>query len=86
MDLVQFWVSAHDRDYDFAKKYNLEIKTVVSPKDKDETFVVEDEAYAGSGIIINSDFLNGLTAPNESVIETIKILENRKLGKKENKL
>ena len=78
-----FGCPAHDqRDYDFAKKYNLEIKTVVSPKDKDETFVVEDEAYAGSGIIINSDFLNGLSAPNESVIETIKILENRKLGKK----
>ena len=78
-----FGCPAHDqRDYDFAKKYNLEIKTVVSPKDKDETFVVEDKAYAGSGIIINSDFLNGLNAPNESVIETIKILENRKLGKK----
>ena len=34
------------------------------------------------GTIINSEFLNGLEAPNESVIETIKILETKKLGKK----
>ena len=77
-----FGCPGHDqRDFDFAKKYNLEIKTVVRPKDQKDTFIVENEAYPGSGIIINSNFLNGLEAPNESVIKTIKILEERKLGK-----
>ena len=77
-----FGCPGHDqRDFDFAKKYNLEIKTVVRPKDQKDSFIVENEAYPGSGIIINSDFLNGLEAPNESVLKTIKILEEKKLGK-----
>ena len=79
-----FGCPAHDqRDFDFAKKYSLPIKTVVRPNDKGENFKVETEAYAGPGIIINSQFLNGLQAPKDSVIETIKILENKKLGKKQ---
>ena len=79
-----FGCPAHDqRDFDFAKKYNLEIKTVVRPNDKDETFRVSHEAYSGPGIMINSDFLNGLKAPEDSILETIKILEERKLGKKQ---
>ena len=79
-----FGCPAHDqRDFDFAKKYDLEIKTVVRPHDKDETFKVKSEAYSGSGILINSDFLNGLQAPENSVLETIKILEKKNLGKKQ---
>ena len=79
-----FGCPAHDqRDFDFAKKYNLEIKTVVRPIDKDENFKVLDEAYPGVGVLINSDFLNGLKAPENSIIETIKILEEKKLGKKQ---
>ena len=79
-----FGCPAHDqRDFDFAKKYNLEIKTVVRPHNEDENFKVKDEAYAGPGTIINSDFLNGLEVPDNSVIETIKILEKKKLGKKQ---
>ena len=79
-----FGCPAHDqRDFDFAKKYNLEIKTVVRPNDKDEKFKVSDEAYPGPGILINSDFLNGLKAPENSILETIKILEKKKLGKKQ---
>ncbi len=78
-----FGCPAHDqRDFDFAKKYNLAIKTVVRPKDSDENFEVKDEAYAGPGLIINSDFLNGLKAPEDSIIETIKFLEEKNLGKK----
>ena len=78
-----FGCPAHDqRDFDFAKKYNLEINTVVRPNDKDNTFEVINEAYPGPGILINSDFLNGLKAPNNSVLETIKILEEKKLGKR----
>ncbi len=79
-----FGCPAHDqRDFDFAKKYNLEIKTVVRPNDQNDTFKVEHEAYPGPGVIINSDFLNGLEAPEKSVLETIKILEDKKVGKKQ---
>ena len=78
-----FGCPGHDqRDFDFAKKYKLEILTVVRPKDQNENFRVKDEAYPGPGVIINSDFLNGLEAPENSVLETIKILESKKLGKK----
>ncbi len=78
-----FGCPAHDqRDFDFAKKYNLDIKTVVKPNNEKDNFQVIDKAYPDPGIIINSDFLNGLIAPENSVIETIKILEEKKLGKK----
>ena len=77
-----FGCPAHDqRDFDFAKKYKLNIKTVVRPYDEKDDFQVKDESYPGPGILINSEFLNGIEAPNNSVIETIKILEERKLGK-----
>ena len=79
-----FGCPAHDqRDFDFAKKYKLPIKTVVKPEDADDTFEANEEAYAGPGVLINSKFLNGLKAPNESVLETIKFFEEKKLGKKQ---
>ena len=69
-----FGCPAHDqRDFDFAKKYNLDIKTVVKPNDEKDDFQVINKAYPDPGIIINSNFLNGLIAPKDSVIETIKI-------------
>ena len=78
-----FGCPAHDqRDMDFAIKYKLGIKTVVRPTNKDESFKVGDKAFSDEGIIINSDFLNGLKAPNESVIKTIEVLEEKKLGVK----
>ncbi len=78
-----FGCPGHDqRDFDFAKKYKLEIKTVVKPLNEKDDFKVTNEAYPGPGVIINSKFLNGFNAPDESVIETIKILEEKKIGKK----
>ena len=78
-----FGCPAHDqRDFDFAKKYGLEIITVVKPQDENNNFKVTKEAYSGPGIIINSDYLNGLKAPEDSVLETIRILEDKKIGKK----
>ena len=78
-----FGCPAHDqRDFDFAKKYNLEIKTVVRPFDEDDNYQVANESYPGEGVIINSEFLNGLKAPKESVIETIKVLESKNIGLK----
>ena len=61
------------------QKYNLNIKTVVRPKDQ-ENFEVKTEAFPGEGIIINSEFLNGLKAPDQSVVKAIEILEERKIG------
>ena len=74
-----FGCPAHDqRDFDFAKKYKLEIKTVVKPNDENNNFEVNDKAYTGGGTIINSEFLNGLKVPEESIIKTIDILERKK--------
>ena len=78
-----FGCPAHDqRDFDFATKYGLKIKTVVKPDGESDSFEVSGEAYSGQGTIINSNYLNGLKAPENSVVETIKILEEKNLGKK----
>ncbi len=78
-----FGCPAHDqRDLDFAKKYDLEIKTVVKPADAKKDFKVTEEAYSGPGVIINSKFLDGLSVPEKSIQEAIKILEKKNLGKK----
>ncbi len=79
-----FGCPAHDqRDFDFAKKYGLDIKTVVTPDEKNESFEVKDEAYSGPGVLINSEFLNKLKVPEESVLKTIDILEEKKIGQKQ---
>ena len=78
-----FGCPAHDqRDLDFAKKYSLEINTVVTPDFDDLNFEVKDEAYTGPGYIFNSSFLNGLKCPEDSIEKTIKYLEEKKLGEK----
>ncbi len=78
-----FGCPGHDqRDLDFALKYKLPVKTVVRPFDGNDNYKVEKEAFTGSGIIINSKFLNGMKVPEESIIETIKIIEEKKIGKK----
>ncbi len=79
-----FGCPAHDqRDFDFAKKYSLDIKTVVKPDNEGDEYEVKDEAYSGPGILINSEFLNNLKAPEESIIKTIDVLEDRNIGKKQ---
>ena len=78
-----FGCPAHDqRDLDFALKYKLEVKTVVRPENEDIKFKIINEAYTGPGVLCNSKFLDNLKAPDESIIETIKILEEKKLGKR----
>ena len=78
-----FGCPAHDqRDLDFANKYKLDVKTVVTPKKEDLNFKVIDEAYTGPGYIFNSSFLNGLKCPDESIINTIEHLEKNDLGEK----
>jgi len=78
-----FGCPAHDqRDLEFANKYNLNIKLVVKPFDADQDYKIKDKAYTGPGILINSNFLNGLRAPDEAITKTIEILEQKKLGEK----
>ena len=74
-----FGCPAHDqRDFDFAKKYDLEIIEVVSDgKKKGEL----KEAYIGKGKIINSSFLNGLEV-EQAKEKIISEIENKKIGKK----
>ena len=78
-----FGCPAHDqRDFDFAKKYDLDIKTVVRPKEENENFKVLNEPYIGPGIIINSKFLDGAKVPDESINKTIDLLENKNIGRR----
>ena len=78
-----FGCPAHDqRDLDFAKKYNLPIKSVVTPEKNQKDFQVQNEAYSGPGYLFNSSFLDGLKVPEESIIKTIEYLEDKKLGTK----
>ena len=78
-----FGCPAHDqRDLEFALKYKLEIKPVVKPENESKNFAIQSEAYTGSGIIFNSEFLNGFKVPEESILKTIEIIENKKIGKK----
>lgn len=70
-------VPAHDeRDYEFAKKFGIEIIEVIKGGD------IEKEAYAGDGEMVNSDFLNGLTNKKDSIEKVIKFLEEKNLGEK----
>ncbi len=78
-----FGCPAHDqRDFEFAKKYKLNIKTVVKPKDRNDDFQVKDEAFVEDGIMINSSFLNGLKTPGEAIEKTIDYLSKKKIGEK----
>ena len=70
-------VPAHDdRDYEFAKKFGLEIIQVLEGEN------IEEKAYTGDGIHINSSFLDGLNK-EEAIDKIIKYLEENNIGKKE---
>jgi leucyl-tRNA synthetase len=69
-------VPAHDeRDYEFAKKFELAIKAVVAGGD------IEKEAYTGDGEHINSEFLNGLNK-EDAISQMISWLEEKEIGTK----
>ena len=70
-------VPAHDeRDYEFARKFNLEIIPVL------EGGNVEVEAFVGDGLHINSGFLDGLNK-EDSIAKMTEWLEEKGLGKKQ---
>ena len=69
-------VPAHDqRDYDFAKKFGLDIIPVIDGGD------ISKEAYTLDGLHINSEFLNGLNK-EDSIEKMLKWLEENKIGSK----
>ena len=73
-----FGCPAHDqRDYDFAKKYKLEIIEVIRSKQSN----ISKEAYTGDGLLINSDFLNDLKV-EEAKQKIINKIEKNKIGNK----
>ena len=68
-------VPAHDpRDFDFAKKFGIDIVEVIKGGD------TEKEAYTGDGEMINSDFLNGYTNKKDSIARAVKELEKLGVG------
>ena len=70
-------VPAHDqRDYDFAKKFGIDIIQVIKGGD------IEKEAYTGDGEMINSEFLNGYTNKKDSIKRMLEELEKRGIGEK----
>ncbi len=69
-------VPAHDtRDYEFAKKFGLEIIPVLDGGD------ISSEAFTGDGIHINSEFLNGLNK-QDAIDKMISWLEEKQIGTK----
>lgn len=75
-------VPAHDeRDFEFAKKFNLPIIQVIVPKDGSKTTL--DKAYTDvkDGVLINSDFLNGLQV-KDAQQKIFEYLEKNNIGKK----
>ncbi|MGE0086882.1 MAG: leucine--tRNA ligase [Desulfococcaceae bacterium] len=75
-------VPAHDqRDFEFAKKYGMEIIVVVKPEDSDLDAAAMTEARAEPGIMVNSAQFDGMS--NEEAKDAIvKFLESKGMGKK----
>ena len=77
-----FGCPAHDqRDLDFAKKYNLKVTPVITPK-KDKKLLIDDKAFTEPGYLFNSKFLDNLRVPDESIPKTISYLEENNIGQK----
>ena len=70
-------VPAHDqRDYDFAKKFGIDIIEVIKGGD------ISVEAYTGDGEMVNSDYLNRYTDKKSSIARVLEELEKQGIGEK----
>ena len=70
-------VPAHDqRDYDFAKKFGVDIVEVIKGGD------IGEKAYTGDGEVVNSDFLNGCTKKEEAIEKMLQFLTEKGVGEK----
>jgi len=75
-------VPAHDqRDFEFARKYGLEVVVVVKPYDDDLDPATMTEAFAGEGVMINSGRFNGIDSVH-ALDDIASYLEEKGLGKK----
>jgi len=69
-------VPAHDqRDWEFAKKFGIEIIEVIKGGD------ITKEAYTGDGEMVNSDFLNGYTNKKDSIARVLEEIEAKGYGR-----
>ena len=70
-------VPAHDeRDYEFAKKFGIEIIEVIKGGD------ISKEAYTGDGEMVNSGFLNGIKTKKEAITKMLEFLTGKGIGEK----
>ncbi len=70
-------VPAHDsRDYDFAKKFGIDIIEVIKGGD------ISKEAYTGDGEMVNSGALNGITNTKEAIEKMLEVLAEKGCGEK----
>ena len=70
-------VPAHDsRDYDFAKKFGIDIIEVIKGGD------ISKEAYTGDGEMVNSGELNGISNKKEAIKKMLEVLEKLSCGEK----
>ena len=70
-------VPAHDeRDYEFAKKFGIDIIEVIKGGD------ITKEAYTGDGEMVNSEFLNGITTKKEAIAKMLTFLAEKGCGEK----
>ena len=70
-------VPAHDeRDYDFAKKFGIDIIEVIKGGD------ISKEAYTGDGEMVNSEFLNGIATKKEAIAKMLEFLAEKGVGEK----
>ena len=70
-------VPAHDtRDYDFAKKFGIDIIEVIKGGD------ISKEAYTGDGEMVNSGELNGISNKKEAIAKMLEYLEANGIGEK----
>ena len=70
-------VPAHDqRDYEFAKKFGIDIIEVIKGGD------ISKEAYTGDGEMVNSGVLNGMTNKKDSIAKMLEYLEEKGIGEK----
>ncbi|WP_088891538.1 leucine--tRNA ligase [Leptolyngbya ohadii] len=79
-------VPAHDqRDFEFARQFNLDIKVVVQPADQELDGATMKKAYADAGVMVHSGPLDGVTAgkgAGQSVEKAIEWLEANGKGKR----
>lgn len=73
-------VPAHDqRDFEFARKYNIPVVVVIEPEGQDLSGDMMTEAYVGEGVMVNSEEFNGMTS-RDCLRKITAFLKQEKIG------